>query len=235
MKFWDNVNLLIKLGHTSRQEVCSHLGITLGHLSLLINGKRNTNSAKMERMAELVGYSISDLMRDDFLVLIKDRFSADILHENISLSQEVPFTDRDYEVFKALNIDPREAQKLHRIFLIKAFPPSRKSLKTFVLANQIGTVISAHGGENVFAFPMPDGTLEPVCSQGGILVFDADQKVEPGCIGGMVYAGRVLIRKIYLQNKHLILQSTSGDEPPQLVGKESLINCFRAVECIKKL
>jgi len=170
MKFWVNVNLLINLGHTTRQEVCSHLGITLGHLSLLINGKRNTNSAKMERVAELLGY-----------------------------------------------------------------PITRKSLKTFVLANQIGTVISTHGGENVFAYQMPDGTLEPVCPQGGILVFDADVPIEAGNVAGMVYAGRVLVRKAFLQSKHLILQSPAGVEPPQVVGKESLINCFRAVECIKKL
>jgi len=235
MIFWVNVNLLINLGHTTRQEVCSHLGITLGHLSLLINGKRNTNSAKMERVAELLGYPISDLMRDDFLLVIKDRFSSDVLHENISLTQEVSFTERDLEIFKALNVDPREAQKLHRVFLVKAFPPTRKSLKTFVLANQIGTVISTHGGENVFAYQMPDGTLEPVCPQGGILVFDADVPIEAGNVAGMVYAGRVLVRKAFLQSKHLILQSPAGVEPPQVVGKESLINCFRAVECIKKL
>ena len=235
MKFWNNVNLLIKLGHISRQEICTHLGITLGHLSLLINGKRNTSSAKLDKVAGLVGYSISDLMRDDFLVLIKDRFSADLLHENISLSQEVAFTEKDLEILKALNVDPREAQKLHRVFLLKAFPPSRKSFKTFVLNNQIGTVVTHHGGDNVFAFQMPDGTLEPLCPQGSILVFDADEKIEAGNVAGMIVAGRVLVRKVYIQNKHIIMQSTSGEEPPQLVGKESLINCFRAVESIRKL
>jgi transcriptional regulator with XRE-family HTH domain len=232
--FWDNIVKLLSLKKIPRTRLAEYLGRSQSSFSHVLSGIRPTYYKDMEKAAEFFGLTVPDLLDENFIQILEKERRA-VSEMNGKLSQEVPIDERELQFLQELNIPESQALKLHRIYLIKAFPPSKKNLAKFVIDNQVGTIVTTHGGEDVFGFQIPNDSLEPVCAAGSILVFDARININSGDFIGMLYKGLPLIRKLFYLENSLILQTPSGQEAPQIIDHKSIDYCFKAVECVKKL
>lgn len=232
--FWANVTKLMALRKVPQARLAEYLERSQSSLSNIISGKRPTYYKEMEKVAEFFGMTVTDLLNENFIEVLAKEQKAVSKHSS-ALSQDVPMTDKEIDILKQMKLDPAKALKLHRIFLISSFPPSKEGLSQFVHENTVGEVITTHGGGDVFAYQLTNRDLEPLCSEGGILVFDAKADIKDGDFVGLLYKGLPLIRKLFYRGNSLIFQSASGQNAPDIIESQLIDLCFKVVECIKRM